>query len=104
LGLGPGELKIALDVQRPTSMSLFRSAQQDLTLSLADNLIHPELPGKMTTFLEKITAKPMVRRLDFPTMQGMSTFLLLGVYLTHSILDLHAFEAAVTGFQVLYDG
>ncbi|KAF3018301.1 hypothetical protein E8E15_004891 [Penicillium rubens] len=87
INLGPGELKIGLDVQSKTSMSLFRSAQQDLTLSLADNLVRPELPGQLTGFLEKITAKPMIRRLDFPTME-----------------DLHAFEAAVTGFQVLYDG
>ncbi|KAJ5797191.1 uncharacterized protein N7518_005731 [Penicillium psychrosexuale] len=87
INLGPGELKIGLDVQSKTSMSLFRSGQQDLTLSLADNLIRPELPGQLTGFLEKIKTKPTIRRLDFPTMQ-----------------DLHAFEAAVTGFQVLYDG
>ncbi|KGO48274.1 hypothetical protein PEX1_051430 [Penicillium expansum] len=87
INLGPGELKIGLDVQSKTSMSLFRSAQQDMTLSLADNLIRPELAGQLTGFLEKITAKPMIRRLEFPTMQ-----------------DLHAFETAVTGFQVLYDG
>ncbi|CAG7919512.1 unnamed protein product [Penicillium olsonii] len=87
INLGPGELKVGLDVKRPTSMSLFRPAQQDLTLSLADNLVAPELPGKMAGLLEKITAKPMIRRFDFPTMQ-----------------DLHAFEAAVTGFKVLYDG
>ncbi|CAG8938588.1 unnamed protein product [Penicillium salamii] len=87
INLGPGELKIGLDVKRPTSMSLFRPAQQDMTLSLADNLIAPELPGKLAGLLEKITTKPMIRRLDFPTMQ-----------------DLHAFEASVTGFQVLYDG
>mgnify|MGYP006876452853 CR=1 FL=1 len=65
-------MKIGLDVQSKTSMSLFRSAQQDLTLSLADNLVRPELPGQLTGFLEKITAKPMIRRLDFPTMEGMS--------------------------------
>lgn len=67
-------MKIGLDVQSKTSMSLFRSAQQDMTLSLADNLIRPELAGQLTGFLEKITAKPMIRRLEFPTMQGMSTF------------------------------
>jgi hypothetical protein len=52
-------------------MSLFRSAQQDLTLSLADNLIRPEMPDQLKGFLEKITGKPMVRRLEFPTMKGM---------------------------------
>jgi hypothetical protein len=79
--LGPGELKIGLDVKSQNSMSLFRSAQQDLTLSLADNLIRPEMPGQLTGFLEKITVKPMVRRLEFPTMQGM--FLSLNCYLRY---------------------
>ncbi|KAJ5806769.1 hypothetical protein N7474_010361 [Penicillium riverlandense] len=87
INLGPGELKMSLDVSRKTSLSLFRPAQQDLTLSLADNLIRPELPDQLSAFLEKLTAKPMIRRFDFG-----------------SVKDLHAFEAAVTGFQVLYDG
>ncbi|KAJ5698095.1 hypothetical protein N7462_000100 [Penicillium macrosclerotiorum] len=87
INLGPGELKIGLDVNRVTGMSLFRPAQQDLTVSLADNLIKPEMPDQVSDFLRKITASPMVRRLDFGTMQ-----------------DLHAFEQAVTGFQVIYDG
>ncbi|KAJ5180905.1 hypothetical protein N7492_004115 [Penicillium capsulatum] len=87
INLGPGELKIGLDVSRKTGMSLFRPAQQDLTVSLADNLIPPEMPEQVTDFLQKATAKPMIRRLDFGTMQ-----------------DLHAFEEAVTGFRVLYDG
>ncbi|KAJ5730891.1 uncharacterized protein N7483_005399 [Penicillium malachiteum] len=87
INLGPGELKIGLDVNRKTGMSLFRPAQQDLTVSLADNLIQPEMPAQVTSFLEKITAKPMARRIDFASIQ-----------------DLHAFEEAVTGFKVIYDG
>lgn len=69
---GPGELKIGLDVNRKTGMSLFRPAQQDLTVSLADNLIQPELPGQVAGFLEKVTTTPMVRRLEFASMNGMS--------------------------------
>ncbi|KAJ5273797.1 hypothetical protein N7478_008922 [Penicillium angulare] len=87
INLGPGELKVGLDVNRKTSMSLFRPAQQDLTVSLADNLVQSEMPEQMTEFLEKVTAKPMVRRIDFAT-----------------IKDLHAFEESVTGFRVIYDG
>ncbi|KAJ5300403.1 uncharacterized protein N7443_005405 [Penicillium atrosanguineum] len=87
INLGPGELKIALDVNKKTGMSLFRSAQQDLTVSLADNLVPSEMPEQVTGFLQKITAKAMVRRLDFASME-----------------HLHAFEQAVTGFQVIYDG
>ncbi|KAJ5565413.1 hypothetical protein N7513_001655 [Penicillium frequentans] len=87
INLGPGELKIGLDVNRKTGMSLFRPAQQDLTVSLADNLIKPELPGQVAGFLEKATTTPMVRRLEFASMN-----------------DLHSFEEAVTGFRVIYDG
>ncbi|KAJ5681401.1 uncharacterized protein N7477_001341 [Penicillium maclennaniae] len=87
INLGPGELKIALDVHKKTGMSLFRSPQQDLTVSLADNLVPSEMPEQVTGFLQKITAKPMVRRLDFASME-----------------HLHAFEQAVTGFRVIYDG
>lgn len=67
---GPGELKIGLDVKSQTGMSLYRPAQQDLTVSLADNLIRPEMPDQVADFLQKITAKPMIRRLDFGNMQG----------------------------------
>ncbi|KAJ5632071.1 hypothetical protein N7490_008410 [Penicillium lividum] len=87
INLGPGELKIGLDVSRKTGMSLFRPAQQDLTVALADNLIKPELPGEVAGFLEKITTQPMVRRLEFASMN-----------------DLHSFQEAVTGFRVVYDG
>ncbi|KAJ5893125.1 hypothetical protein N7504_009816 [Penicillium tannophilum] len=87
INLGPGELKIGLDVNRKTGMSLFRPAQQDLTVSLADNLIKPELPGQVAGFLEKATTTPMIRRLEFASMN-----------------DLHSFEEAVTGFRVIYDG
>jgi hypothetical protein len=68
---GPGELKLGLDVNRLTGMSLYRPAQQDLTVSLADNLIRPEMPDQVAEFMQKATAKPMVRRFDFASMQGM---------------------------------
>lgn len=65
-------MKIGLEVNRKTGMSLFRPAQQDLTVSLADNLIRPEMPDQVADFLQKVTAKPMIRRLDFASMEGMS--------------------------------
>ena len=52
-------------------MSLYRPAQQDLTVSLADNLVRPEMPDQVAEFMQKATAKPMVRRFDFASMQGM---------------------------------
>ena len=71
---GPGELKIALDVGRKTGLSLFRPAQQDLTVSLADNLIRPEMSEQVTDLLQRVTAKPMVRRFDFKSLQGMRCY------------------------------
>ena len=68
--VGPGELKIALDVGRKTGLSLFRPAQQDLTVSLADNLIRPEMSNQVSEFLQRMTTTPMVRRFDFASMQG----------------------------------
>lgn len=65
-------MKIALDVNRKTGMSLYRPVQQDLTVSLADNLIRPEMSEQVADFLQKMAAKPMVRRLDFASMEGMS--------------------------------
>lgn len=67
---GPGELKIGLDVKTQTGMSLYRPAQQDLTVSLADNLIRQDMPDQVAGFLQTMTAKPMVRRLDFANIQG----------------------------------
>lgn len=64
-------MKIGLDVGRKTGMSLFRPAQQDLTVSLADNLVRPEMSEQVADFLQKATAKPMVRRFDFGSMQSM---------------------------------
>lgn len=103
--LGPGELKIALDVNRKTGMSMYRPPQQDLTVSLADNLVRPEMPDQVANFLQKATANPMVRRLDFASMKGMFSPVSLRLMLMFTpILDLHAFEEAVTGFRVIYDG
>lgn len=68
---GPGELKIGLDVNRKTGMSLFRPGQQDLTVSLADNLIKPEMPEQVAGFLKTMSDTAMIRRIDFATMQGI---------------------------------
>ncbi|KAL4869723.1 hypothetical protein BDV12DRAFT_75304 [Aspergillus spectabilis] len=84
--LGPGELRLGLDVNNRTGLSLYRPGQQDLTVSAAENLITPEMPDKLTEFLQTAMVKPMVRKFDFMTLRG-----------------LHDFQKAVTGFTVLFD-
>ncbi|KAL4771016.1 hypothetical protein BDW60DRAFT_71610 [Aspergillus nidulans var. acristatus] len=86
LNLGPGELKISLDINNRTGLSLYRPAQQDLTVSAAENLIPPDMQDKLADFLQIAMAKPMIRKFDFMTVKG-----------------LHEFEKAVTGFTVLFD-
>lgn len=86
INLGPGELKLGLDINNRTGLSLYRPAQQDLTVSVAENLVTPEMPDTLTEFLQLAMVKPMIRRFDFATVK-----------------DLHKFQAAVTGFQVLFD-
>ncbi|KAH8429108.1 uncharacterized protein LDX57_006778 [Aspergillus melleus] len=86
INLAPGELKLGLDINNRTGLSLFRPGQQDLTLSLADNLTSPDMPDSLATFMQLATTKPTVRRFDFATVK-----------------DLHAFQEAVTGFRVLFD-
>ncbi|KAL5337443.1 hypothetical protein BJX70DRAFT_389226 [Aspergillus crustosus] len=86
LNLGPGELRLGLDVNNRTGLSLYRPGQQDLTVSAAENLITPEMPDKLTEFLQAAQTKPMVRKFDFMALKG-----------------LHDFQKAVTGFTVLFD-
>ncbi|KAL3479063.1 hypothetical protein BJX99DRAFT_90253 [Aspergillus californicus] len=86
INLSPGELKLGLDVNNRTGLSLYRAAQQDLTVSAAENLITPDMPDRLTDFLQVAMTKPTVRKFDFMTLKG-----------------LHDFERAVTGFKVLYD-
>ena len=68
--LGPGELKLGLDVNNRTGLSLYRPGQKDWTVSVAENLVLPEMPDKITDFLKIATAKPMIRRFDFASVQG----------------------------------
>ncbi|PWY78080.1 hypothetical protein BO94DRAFT_185373 [Aspergillus sclerotioniger CBS 115572] len=86
INLGPGELRLGLDINNRTGLSLYRPGQKDLTVSVAENLILPEMPDKLTDFLQTAMAKPMIRRFDFGSVQ-----------------DLHIFERAVTGYKVLFD-
>ena len=85
--IGPGELKLGLDVDKMTGLSLYRPAQEDMTVSVAANLVKSDLPDQLTELVQRIKVTPMVRRFDFVNVE-----------------DLHIFEAAVTGFQVLFDG
>jgi hypothetical protein len=71
--IGPGELKLGLDINNRTGLTLYRPEQKDLTVSIADNLTNPEMPDKLTDFMQLAMTRPMVRRFDFATVKGTSS-------------------------------
>ncbi|KAL1958803.1 hypothetical protein VTO42DRAFT_3640 [Malbranchea cinnamomea] len=87
INLGPGELKVSLDVNTPTAISIIRPGQLDLGVAIAENLVPKELPGNVTNFMKAVTTQPMIRRFNFMSLE-----------------DLHKFQHAITGFRVLFDG
>ena len=102
--LGPGELKISLDVSTPTGMSILRPGQLDLSVAVAENLVSKELPGTVTNFIKSASIQPMVRKYNFMTQEGNTTSVTFTIYLLTTPPDLHNFQHAVTGFKVLFDG
>ncbi|TQB69076.1 hypothetical protein MPDQ_002371 [Monascus purpureus] len=87
INLGPGELKLGLDANKKTGLSLYRPGQEDLTVAVAENLVNKDTPAQLTAFVQKAKVTPMIRKFEFSSSE-----------------DLHAFEEAVTGFRVLFDG
>jgi hypothetical protein len=96
-------MKIGLDVNKNTVFYMLRSGQEDLTVTVAENMVRKELPDRLTEFLQTAKTTPMIRRYDFASLKG-------GWYPTRRGIidllfpDLHEFQTAVTGFSVLFDG
>lgn len=87
INVGTGELKIRLDVKISKELKIFREPQQDMTLSVVESQVSHELPHELAQLLDSIGKAHSVRTYLFPGLQ-----------------DLHMFQAALTGFVVLYDG
>lgn len=87
INVAPGELRLRLDVRNPNCMILYRPPQTDMTIAVMEAMVHRDLPSEMTRALDILRQKPTLRTLVFP-----------------SVADLHAFETAITGYKVLYDG
>lgn len=63
-------MKIGLDVNKNTVFYMLRSGQEDLTVSVAENLVRKELPDRLTEFLQAAKTKPMIRRYEFASLEG----------------------------------
>ncbi|KAH8657634.1 hypothetical protein BGZ60DRAFT_383457 [Tricladium varicosporioides] len=87
INIGPGELRMRLDVKSSKQLKIFRQAQEDMTLAVIESQVSHELPRELAELLNNVSKSPSARTYLFPSLQ-----------------DLHLFQAAVTGFVVLYDG
>lgn len=88
INVEPGELKIRLDITSPTELKILRQSQEDMTVSVAESQVPKDLPRELTTImLDSIAKSESTRKYTFPTLQ-----------------ELHLFQAAITGFAVVFDG
>jgi hypothetical protein len=55
-------------------MSILRPPQEDLTISIAENLVPKELPDTMTDFLKAAKSTPIVRKYNFASLSGWNAF------------------------------
>ena len=83
----PGELKIRLSTRaQAPSISILRKPQQDLTISCSES-------------------KSMAYRQGFLQLLGlMAKIPTIRTYQFATLLELHDFQRAITGFKVLFDG
>lgn len=86
INVAPGEFKIRLDVQNPNCMMIFRQPQVDATLAVGGASFPRDSAG-LTHALSVLQQSASIRTLSFPKLE-----------------DLHKFETAITGFEVLFDG
>lgn len=84
--IGPGELKFRLDVNSTNELKVLRQPQLDMTISASESQVPVELPKELTGLLATIASSETTRTYKFPGPQ-----------------DLHSFQAALTGFSVLFD-
>ncbi|POS83411.1 hypothetical protein EPUL_006142, partial [Erysiphe pulchra] len=85
INVGPGELKLHLDPRHPCQLRVLRQPQEDWTV-----LIESQAPQGSLRELEGLMAMS-------------KGFELVRAYTFPSINELHLFQMALTGFQVIFD-
>lgn len=85
--LGSGDIKLRLGVSTTTELKILRQPQQDLTISVSESQAPKEMPAELTDLLAKTARSTSIRTYTFPR-----------------LVDLHEFQAAITGFTVMFDG
>jgi hypothetical protein len=78
---------VRLPIDGAPELTLLRNAQQDLAVAIDSSRTERDVPDLLAELLKTLTAASTIRKLTF-----------------NSFKDLHAFQFAVTGFDVRFDG
>jgi len=87
INVGPGEMKLRLNVTTLNELKVLRQPQQDMTISVSESQVSKELSQELAILLHELSKSESTRIYTFP-----------------STKELHLFQAALTGFNVLFDG
>ncbi|TQV99694.1 hypothetical protein IF1G_01909 [Cordyceps javanica] len=86
INVAPGEMRLRLDVSNNLIFRMLRQPQHDMTVSISEAQVPKELAAEMSRGLQVMRQKPTIRTLEF-----------------NSLRDLHEFQFAVTGHEVIFD-
>jgi hypothetical protein len=87
LNVSQGELKMRLEVTDAKRLLIYRLPQQDMTIAVSETQVPKELPKELSDALLTLSKTETIRIFKFQTLK-----------------DLHDFQAALTGFRVIFDG
>lgn len=87
VNVGPGELRIRLEVSNAKVLRVQRQPQTDMSISVSEAQVPKELPRALSDALHLVSNKPTIRTYEFTTLK-----------------HLYDFQAALTGFEVVFDG
>lgn len=82
-----GELRVRLEVSDAKTLTVLRRPQLDMTVAVSEAQLGREVAREVAEALQTVQTTQTVRTFKFPSLQ-----------------DLHSFQAALTGFQVRFDG
>ncbi|PHH67782.1 hypothetical protein CDD82_1132 [Ophiocordyceps australis] len=84
--VAPGELRMRLEVSNTNLLRVLRQPQQDVTMSASEAQVPKELVRNMYEALQLLKSNATIRTYEF-----------------NRLKDLHDFQAALTGFEVIFD-
>ncbi|KYK58266.1 hypothetical protein DCS_05279 [Drechmeria coniospora] len=86
INVAPGELRMRLEVSNAKLLRVLRQPQQDMTVSASEVKVPKEMARNLSDALQLLMAKQTIRTYEF-----------------NSLHDLHSFQEALTGFEVIFD-